>query len=105
MNEDSIPLASRAAERQLTCKRARACSVDRLAVRLHPAADLSQPVYARLRDQPFGGRSDVQQIVSALRCDVDEISNERPGGLPMVVIELVAPRVVHCHATLPIDSR
>ena len=46
-------------------------------------------------------RADVEQVVAALARDVDQVADQGAGGLPLMVVRLVAPRVVHGHAGLP----
>ena len=97
--------ARRAPERKLRGKGACARAVDRLGVDFHPPADFSEPVDARLRDAAGGGGSDIQQVIAAFRRRVDEITDDRFGRLPIVIVGLVAPRIVHRHAAFPVDAR
>src|SRR5262249_13497680 len=99
---DTARLARSATESQLRGKRTRGRSIDGFAVLFHPAPYPAQALDTRLRNQTFGGRSHVEQIIPALRSDVDQIAHDSLGGLPLVVVELVAPGGVHRHATLPI---
>src|SRR4029079_14998154 len=48
--------------------------------------------------------ADVQQVVAALRRDVDEVPDDRLRGLPVGVVRLEPPRVVHRHAAFPVHA-
>ena len=87
---------------QLPLEGTGAGAVDGLAVGLHPPAHFRQALQGGLGDQPFARRADVEQVIAALAVTVNKISNQRPGGFPVLVAFLVAPRVVHGHAGLPI---
>src|SRR5205807_7572584 len=67
-------------------------------------ADFGQALHAWRRNAAFRSRPDVQQIVSTLRDDVDQIADDGLRRFPSRVVGLVPPRLVHRHAALPIDA-
>ena len=56
------------------------------------------------RGQRPWSRADVEEIVAALAGDVDEVAQQRFGGLEVGVVGLVAPGVVHGHAGFPVAA-
>jgi hypothetical protein len=84
---------------------ARARAINRRLIRLHPPAGFIQALHARLRNQPFAGRSHIEQVIAAFAGAVDEIADEGGGGFPILVMFVVAPMAVHRHARFPIDAR
>src|SRR5262245_61469376 len=86
---------------ELLAEGRRACAVDRFAVDLQPLPHFAQNVLARLRDDAFGGRADVEQVVAALAGDVHQFEYDVGRLLPMVVVALVSPRVVGRRGNFP----
>src|SRR5262249_46608568 len=86
------------------CRRARGGAVDGLTVDEHPAAHILQPVNYLWRNGAVRLRSDVEQVIAALRSDVNQVAKKLLGALPMVVVALVAPRVIDRHARFPVAA-
>src|SRR3712207_9048041 len=59
------------------------------------AADLRQPFDARRGDAPLGRRADVEEVVAAAARNLHELADEDAHGLPVPVVALEAPGVVH----------
>lgn len=83
-------------------ERAGGGGIDRLAVDLHPGADFPQPLERWLGDQPLARRADIEQVLAPFAGAVDQVADQHLGRLPVVVVALEAPRVIHRHARLPI---
>src|SRR5262249_2250621 len=77
-------------------------AVDRLAIHREPRADLLESFDAFRRYFAFGRRADVQQVVASLAGDVDQGAEQRLRALPIAVVALKTPGLVHRHAGLPI---
>ena len=67
-------------------KQSRLSAVDGFAIYGQPFADLVKPFNFGGRDIALGVRSDVQQIVAALACDVDEITEQGLRGLEVRIV-------------------
>ena len=57
---------------------------------------------AGLRNDPFGGRPDVEQVVSALAGDVHQLANEDSRRFPILVVAREAPRIIDGGGRLPV---
>lgn len=88
---------------RLFSEESRLRAIDGFAIYGQPFANLVKPLYLGGRDIALRVRSDVQKIVAALACDVDEIAQQCFGGLEVRVVRLISPCVVHGHAGLPIS--
>ena len=51
-------------------------AINRLAIYLHPLADVFQTLDAGLGDEAFGCGADIEEVVAAFAGDVDELLNE-----------------------------
>ena len=96
-------LLSRATPRQFL-ERAGRRAIDRLSIGFHPRADFLEPLQNRIGEDALRGRANIEQVVTALAGDVAEIVEECGSGLPVVVVRLVAPRIVHRHAGFPVPA-
>ncbi len=81
---------------------ARTGTVDCFAVHLEPIADLRKPFDARLRDDTFRGRADVQQIVPVAAADHNELPDQDRRRFPVGIVFLKSPRVVDRYGGFPV---
>src|SRR5258705_3106196 len=102
---DPARLAGGSPKLKLSSKWAGGSAVDRLAIRLHPFAYFSQTFDAGTGNLALGCWTNIQQVISSLPGDVDEVANDSFRGLPFVVIKLKTPGRVHCHTAFPVDTR
>src|SRR5579871_6123455 len=78
--------------------------VDGFAVDVEPLAHLLETLDLGGGDDAVGVGADVEEIVAALACDVDEVAEESFGGFEVGIEGLEAPGVVHGHAGLPVAT-
>src|SRR6187402_2719850 len=71
------------------------------AISLEPPTHLGENLHRRLWDRPIRLGTYVEEIVTALSCAIDEISQHRPRCLPVVIRRRIPPTVIQCHARLP----
>jgi len=76
-------------------------AVNRVAVGVHPLADLGQNAHRFFRHRPVRFRADVQQVVTALARATDQVPHYRLRAFPVVIGLVVAPTVIHRHAGFP----
>src|SRR5207253_4292986 len=96
--------AARAVLAELVAKRRMLRAVDGIAVDFQPAPDSAQDVLARLRNDAFSCRSDVQQVVPALTDDVDELERDLSRRFPVRVVGAETPGVIDRCRRLPCFS-
>ena len=79
--------------------------VNRFAIGFHPLAHGRKTVNTGLRKKTFSGRSNIEQKVASLRSDICQLLDQILAGLPVIVVLVVAPVVIHRHAGFPINAR
>src|SRR5579859_5778981 len=87
---------------QLIAERRRTGAIDGLSVDLQPAPNLAQIILAGLWDDALGSGSDIQQVVATLADDVHQFESNVFGSLPISVVFLEAPGVIHGSGNFPV---
>ena len=79
--------------------------VDERRVGVHPLAYFGEDLYRLFwnRTVPFG--ADVQQIVALILSALEQIADHGFRRLPIIVVVVIAPAIVHCHAGFPRGGR
>ena len=79
--------------------------VNRFAIGFHPLAHGRKTVNTGLRKKTFSGRSNIEQKVAPLRSNISQLLDQILAGLPVIIVLVVAPVVIHRHAGFPINTR
>src|SRR4029453_14570617 len=104
MKIDATRFTRRSPKLQLFSKWTCACAVDRLPVYLHPTTHFAQPLNTWGGNQPFRSWTNIQQVVAAFRCDINQVANQYLTCLSFIIVELETPRGIHGHAAFPIHA-
>src|ERR1700744_3348789 len=97
----ALVLFRRAETPRLCAEERRLGVVNGLAIHRQPLAHRRQALDFRSRNDALRVWTDIQQIVTALARDVDEVAQQYLRRLEVHVVRFVTPRVVHRHAGLP----
>src|SRR5262245_17986374 len=103
--EVDAPPATRARSVELPWLEPRSRAVDALAVGIHPAADLGEPLDLLGRKRAVAARAHGQEPVAALAADLREGMHQAPRRLVVAVGRVVTPALVHGEAGLPATLR
>src|SRR5579859_538111 len=80
---------------------ARIRAVDGVTVAAQPLPDFRQDTHRFFWDGSVGARTDVQQIVARVARARNQILDDAPRALPIVIGALISPAVIQRHAGLP----
>ena len=100
-----FPRLGRAAPLRMLAERACLRSVNRLAIHLHPPANVRPPRHALRWHATVAVWADVQQKIPAFAGNLTKFADERLAGFPGVVVVAIAPGRVHGHAAFPVQPR
>src|SRR6185436_3147440 len=102
MKKNSAGLCRQQPPGQLIWEGAARSAIDSFVVDLEPLAHFGQPLDARLRNEAFAGWSHIEQIVTTPTRDLYQLLNQDVCGLPVLIVALETPGVVHSHRRFPV---